>query len=93
MTYFWMHMVHYAMVCTPDPAAQAAFKPFLAANPHLADGGLFLQYYTRERMLKDPAARTQVLLPDVQQLPSIVPAAAAAAAAATAGPAAQQLYM
>ena len=37
------------------------FKFFLLVNPFLADGGYFLQFYSRERMLLDPAARSQVI--------------------------------
>ncbi|KAG2428771.1 hypothetical protein HXX76_011472 [Chlamydomonas incerta] len=74
MTFFWMHMVHFALASSElhTPMVRASFRAFLIANPHLADGGLFLHHYSRARMLQDPAARTSVLLPDLQPLPSLV---------------------
>uniref|UniRef100_A0A7R9VZ73 Uncharacterized protein n=1 Tax=Chlamydomonas euryale TaxID=1486919 RepID=A0A7R9VZ73_9CHLO len=88
MTYFWVHLVDYAMHATRNDAGN--FRTFLLLNPQLADGGLFLRYYSKARMLHDPEARTQVVLPDVKPLPSILSdvsglkhrAAATAAAAA-----------
>lgn len=70
MTYFWVHMVHYAIVATYNPTKD--FKGFLFSNPQLSDGGLFLEYYSKEVMLRDRLARTQVVLPDKKPLPSIV---------------------
>jgi ADP-ribosylation factor protein 1 len=72
MTYFWIHMVHYCMrrseglgAWRPAPAEfpshLSPFKQFLLLNPVLCDGGFFLQFYSRERMLLDPSARTQVI--------------------------------
>lgn len=51
---------------------RTSFRAFLIANPYLADSGLFLRHYSRARMLHDPAARTALLLPDLQPLPSLV---------------------
>ena len=63
-------MVHFAIVATKLPKQD--FKTFLLMNPQLANGGLFLHYYTKTRMLNDPNARTNVLLPDKLPLPSII---------------------
>lgn len=70
MTYFWMHMVHYAMVSTKLP--EESFHVFLLMNPQLANSGLFLFYYSKQLMLLNPAARKEVVLPDIKPLPSIV---------------------
>jgi len=70
MTYFWVHMVHYALTATKNPTGD--FKVFLLMNPQLSNGGLFLHYYSKNVMLKSPDSRTQVVLPDVRPLPSIV---------------------
>jgi small GTP-binding protein len=40
MTYFWVHMVDYAMHATKNPTGD--FRGFLLLNPQLANGGLFL---------------------------------------------------
>jgi small GTP-binding protein len=77
MTYFWIHMVHYAMVATKLP--EQSFKVFLLMNPQLSNGGMFLHYYSKKRMLMDPVARTEVVLPDIRPLPSIIPPASATA--------------
>jgi hypothetical protein len=68
MTYFWAHMVHYCIVrsefsWSPRPVVipSDAFKRFLFLNPALSNGGLFLEFYSRERMLLDPTARSEVL--------------------------------
>lgn len=106
MTYFWTHMVHYALessrimkeattkgaaassgecrrllmccyktlafaVCMavlilhciiPTAVTTAStehneWKVFLLMNPQLANGGLFLHYYSKQRMLLDPDSR------------------------------------
>jgi hypothetical protein len=71
MTYFWVHMVHFAMVASPGHGG--AFRTFLLLNPQLANGGLFLHFYSQQRMLLDPDARVIVLLPDKRPLPSLIP--------------------
>lgn len=71
MTYFWVHMVHYGMESV-NALPNEEFKTFLVMNPHLANGGLFLHYYSKHRMLHDPDARTMVLLPDKAPLPSLL---------------------
>ena len=63
-------MVHYAIVATKNPNND--FKTFLLLNPQLVNGGLFLHYYSKQRMLMDADARVSVLLPDLRPLPSIV---------------------
>ena len=106
MTYFWVHMVDYAMhtmakvpSTTPSSALKDAssssasssvedmsssssssssgtqlnpFKIFLLLNPQLSNGGLFLHYFSKKRMLLDAEARTSVLLPDLRPLPSLL---------------------
>jgi len=89
MTYFWVHMVHYAIessraaahafktietIGKPSQrkAASNEWKIFLLMNPQLSNGGLFLHYYSKHRMLLDPDARSMVLLPDKIPLPSLL---------------------
>ena len=70
MTYFWTHMVHYAIEATKNPTND--FKGFLLMNPQLANGGMFLEYFTKDLMLMKMESRQQVVLPDIKQLPSII---------------------
>eukprot|EP00286_Rhodomonas_abbreviata_P025296 CAMPEP_0181294310 /NCGR_PEP_ID=MMETSP1101-20121128/3528_1 /TAXON_ID=46948 /ORGANISM="Rhodomonas abbreviata, Strain Caron Lab Isolate" /LENGTH=520 /DNA_ID=CAMNT_0023398951 /DNA_START=105 /DNA_END=1667 /DNA_ORIENTATION=+ len=70
MTFFWVHMVDYARASTANP--QGDFKTFLLVNPQLCNGGMFLHFYSRKLMLQTSDARTQVLLPDVRPLPSLL---------------------
>lgn len=99
MTYFWVHMVHYAMVTMQTAVPRAddtttnesgvqhvneiaendeeeslrlSFKKFLLMNPQLVNGGLFLHYYSKQRILMNAEARSAVLLPDIRPLPSVV---------------------
>ena len=107
MTYFWVHMVHYAMMTMQSAASASAmfttsativttaesvleespqgegeggmvddelraFKHFLLMNPQLVNGGLFLHYYSKQRMLMNAEARSSVLLPDIRPLPSFL---------------------
>eukprot|EP00291_Cryptomonas_curvata_P027344 CAMPEP_0172206146 /NCGR_PEP_ID=MMETSP1050-20130122/33043_1 /TAXON_ID=233186 /ORGANISM="Cryptomonas curvata, Strain CCAP979/52" /LENGTH=37 /DNA_ID= /DNA_START= /DNA_END= /DNA_ORIENTATION= len=37
MTYFWVHMVHFAMASSPGHGGD--FRTFLLLNPQLANGG------------------------------------------------------
>eukprot|EP00475_Leptophrys_vorax_P045763 TRINITY_DN9627_c0_g1_i2.p1 TRINITY_DN9627_c0_g1~~TRINITY_DN9627_c0_g1_i2.p1 ORF type:complete len:573 (+),score=143.83 TRINITY_DN9627_c0_g1_i2:163-1719(+) len=71
MTYFWTHMIHYAIISTFNPSGD--FKGFLLSNPQLSDGGLFLDFYNKNTILHNPKAREEVVLPDKKPLPSIVP--------------------
>ena len=50
----------------------SGFKKFLLLNPQLANGGLFLHYYSKKLMLNTAASRTSVVLPDLRPLPSLV---------------------
>lgn len=70
MTYFWVHVVHYAMIATKLP--ENSFKAFILMNPQLSNGGLFLQYYSKNLMLMDPNSRKEVVLPDIKPLPSLI---------------------
>lgn len=70
MTYFWTHMVHFAI--ESNKTAGNDFKTFLLLNPQLSNGGLFLHYYTKKLMLETPEPRNTVVLPDKHQLPSII---------------------
>jgi hypothetical protein len=81
MTYFWIHMIHYAMVATKLPDLPSAlstagkmnrWKTFLLMNPQLSNGGLFLFYYRKETILLSEESRKQVVLPDLQPLPSLI---------------------
>jgi len=68
--YFWIHMVHYAMESTAKSSDD--FKSFLVLNPVMANSNLLLDYYTQETVWHDPAAQTQVVMPDKRPLPSLL---------------------
>ncbi|GLC43758.1 hypothetical protein PLESTB_000905000 [Pleodorina starrii] len=73
MTYFWAHMVHFAIASQKvPPGANADFRLFLLMNPQLTNGGLFLHYYSKQLMLMTPESRERVVLPDKTPLPSII---------------------
>lgn len=64
-TYFWIHMVHYAMVSTPNLAGD--FSSLMLLNPQLASEDLVQHYFS------DPAkGKDEVMLPDKEALPSLV---------------------
>ena len=63
-------MVHYAIVATKNPMND--FKGFLVLNPQLSDGGLFLEYYSKDLMMNTAKSRTEVVLPDKKPLPSVI---------------------
>ncbi|CAF0970801.1 unnamed protein product [Rotaria sp. Silwood1] len=71
MTYFWIQMIDLAIAQSPK---QINFEQFLHLNPHLLNGGLFLEYYKKETMLNNPTARQEMVLPDIKPLPTIVTA-------------------
>lgn len=48
------------------------WKQFLVMNPHLANGGLFLHYYSKNLMLMTASSRTEIVLPDKIPLPSLI---------------------
>lgn len=58
-------MVDIAIMSSPK---NISFDEFLKVNPHLMDGGLFLQYYKKETMLNNPAARKEFVLPDINKI-------------------------
>jgi hypothetical protein len=57
MTYFWIHMIHFAIVQTGTQSDD--WKTFLLMNPLLANGGLYLHYYTKDLMLMNPDSRVR----------------------------------
>eukprot|EP00300_Choanocystis_sp_HF-7_P003656 c12787_g1_i1.p1 GENE.c12787_g1_i1~~c12787_g1_i1.p1 ORF type:complete len:221 (+),score=58.49 c12787_g1_i1:109-771(+) len=63
-------MVHYAISSTANP--DNTFKTFLLLNPQLSNGGMFLAFYSKKLMLNTAASRTEVALPDIKPLPSIL---------------------
>jgi hypothetical protein len=55
----------------PDGVSPIDFSRFILWNPHVADGGLWEEYYTKFHMMS-PSAREGLVLPDKKPLPSIV---------------------
>ena len=47
------------------------FHHFLLHNPHVADDGLWADYYSKDVMM-NPKAKTEMVLPDKRPLPSLV---------------------
>eukprot|EP01117_Protostelium_nocturnum_P005271 TRINITY_DN1922_c0_g1_i1.p1 TRINITY_DN1922_c0_g1~~TRINITY_DN1922_c0_g1_i1.p1 ORF type:complete len:395 (+),score=119.20 TRINITY_DN1922_c0_g1_i1:214-1398(+) len=70
MTYFWIQMVDYARFQMKEEE-RGDFEKLLEQNIHLMNGGLFLQYYSKELMLLNQDSRKEFALPDIQPLPSI----------------------
>lgn len=70
MTYFWIQMIDLAIAQSPK---DINFEAFLSLNPHLMNGGLFLEYYRKETLLNNPIARQEMVLPDIKPLPTMVP--------------------
>lgn len=71
LIYFWIQIVHYALEATKNPAN--TFAGFLLMNPQLLnETDLPLAYYKTETLFGDRAKRT-VVLPDIKQLPNILP--------------------
>ncbi|KAG2016463.1 ADP-ribosylation factor [Coprinopsis cinerea AmutBmut pab1-1] len=87
MTYFWIQIVHFGIRNMPpqlldhpletDTTANvrypssADFFRFLFINPHLVDGSLWTDYYSKEVMMS-PEAKSSMVLPDKKPLPSLV---------------------
>lgn len=69
MTYFWIQMIDLAIAQSPK---SINFDEFLHLNPHLMNGGLFLEYYKKETLLNNPIARQEMVLPDIKPLPTMV---------------------
>lgn len=53
-------------LATPDD-----FARFLLLNPHVADGNLWADYYSKEVMMT-PGAKAEMVLPDKKPLPNLV---------------------
>jgi hypothetical protein len=51
--------------------SSADFFKFLLINPHLVDGSLWSDYYTKETMMS-PEAKAGMVLPDKKPLPSLL---------------------
>ncbi|KAF8149404.1 ADP-ribosylation factor family-domain-containing protein [Crassisporium funariophilum] len=86
MTYFWIQIVHLgirnmppnlSLERTPLPSDSDAkpslddFSLFLLINPHVADGNLWSDYYTKD-VLMAPKAKEEMVLPDKKPLPNLV---------------------
>lgn len=69
MTYFWIQMIDAAIAQSPK---ELSFEAFISLNQHLMNGGLFLEYYTKDTLLNNPIARQEMVLPDVKPLPSVI---------------------
>ncbi|KAF8897788.1 ADP-ribosylation factor family-domain-containing protein [Infundibulicybe gibba] len=62
MTYFWIQIVHFG---------SKDFERFLLLNPHVADGNLWADYYSKDVMM-NPKAKSEMVLPDRKPLPNLV---------------------
>ncbi|TFK58659.1 hypothetical protein BDN72DRAFT_690193 [Pluteus cervinus] len=86
MTYFWIQIVHFGIrsmahltptsTTTATTEAIAAslnddFARFLLMNPHVVDGNLWAEYYTKEAIMT-PTAKEEMVLPDKKPLPNLV---------------------
>lgn len=80
MTYFWIQIVHFGIRNLPEytapqvgagryPSSDDFFR-FLLVNPHVTDGGLWMDYYTKE-VIMSPAAKEGMVLPERKPLPSL----------------------
>jgi small GTP-binding protein len=73
LIYFWIQIVHYASEATKNPTND--FSGFLLMNPQLLNEiDLPLVYYKKDTLFSNQA-KTTVVLPDLKQLPSILPSA------------------
>jgi small GTP-binding protein len=74
LIYFWIQIVHYACVATKNPTND--FMGFLLMNPQLLnETDVPLTYYKKDTLFSEQA-KTSVVLPDLKQLPSILPSSA-----------------
>jgi len=76
MTYFWIQVVHLGIRNTPPvsdstKAALDEFARFLLVNPHVVDGNLWSDFYSKD-VLMSPEAKTAMVLPDKKPLPNLV---------------------
>lgn len=71
LIYFWIQIVHYTREATKNPTND--FMGFLLMSPQLLnDIELPLTYYKKDTLFSNQA-KVSVVLPDVKQLPSILP--------------------
>lgn len=70
LTYFFCHMVHYAIATTNTP--EKNFKVFLLMNPRLSSFEMLFEYYTKDLIFRSAKARAEVVLPNVKPLPSLI---------------------
>ncbi|KAJ6633979.1 ADP-ribosylation factor [Pseudolycoriella hygida] len=71
LTYFWIQIVHYALETMKNPTND--FVGFLLMNPQLLnESELPLAYYKKETLFSEQAKESFVL-PDVKQLPNVLP--------------------
>ncbi len=76
LIYFWIQIVHYASETTKNPTND--FTGFLLMNPQLLnETELPLTYFKKDTLFSNQA-KTTVVLPDIKQLPSILPSSASA---------------
>jgi hypothetical protein len=76
MTYFWIQIVHLGIRNTPLIAdstkpSMNEFARFLLVNPHIVDGSLWLDFYSKD-VLMSQEARTAMVLPDKKPLPNLL---------------------
>jgi len=76
MTYFWIQIVHLGIRNTPvSPYSTTAslneFARFLLVNPHVVDGNLWSDFYSKE-VLMSPDAKAAMVLPDKKPLPNLI---------------------
>lgn len=78
MTYFWIQIVHLGIRSTPPVSGSTNSSPslnefgrFLLANPHVVDGNLWSDFYSKE-VLMSREAKTAMVLPDKKPLPNLV---------------------
>ena len=76
LIYFWIQIVHYACEATKNPSED--FSGFLLLNPQLLNEHDFPLTYYKKDTLFSQQAKTTVVLPDVKQLPNILPSSASA---------------
>lgn len=76
MTYFWIQIVHLGIRNTPpatlssNQASLNEFARFLLVNPHVVDGNLWSDFYSKD-VLMSQEAKTVMVLPDKKPLPNL----------------------
>jgi len=80
MTYFWIQIVHLGIQNTPSIPQDSESSPneslnefarFLLVNPHVADGNLWSDFYSKDVMMS-MEAKARMVLPDKKPLPNVV---------------------